>query len=717
MSKKIFALIVSCFCIALLSQAKEPSQRERCDKAVKLMLADKYDEAEVILKKLTDEKCAEAFYHLGVLRYNTGKHAQAVECFQQASALGNYDGKYQLGLMKLSGTHTPKDLKGGVALLDEVVTVIIDRQMLYEIANTISNYAGDSFEEYAIKAYKKSAAPNGDEKGHVRSQFILGEMMKKKAANFKEEPKTETKNFKSMDDFLKSLEPTGKAKIYQQMYYYFELAAMQDYSDAWFALGICYEEGLGIPQPDLKRSKLCFLAAERCAPRNSTEFNIGLLSRRLGEHEDAKKYFRMAANANHTEAMYFTALYCEEDQNYQEARHYLNMALKHNASPKHHIYNLIGSMDFHGYGAAPEPQNKIDAYDNFLKAAEDGSPDAMYQLSEMYRRGIVVKKDLAKADEYLKKAIATNIPFERKFVGDKYPEETPETDKQNTGKSPLEKAIDRHAEKIEKVTGVNPRELLAQLNGTPEVTEQLKMIKVRIPASCKLPGWDFDADAAVKEIDSQLAMSRDGDYLLKDEKFDKYPVEENLAAPNPTIRYINHVSAQELTNYMESKKFAKCSPEVIKKYVQQVFGDDNTDKLQCKAWIINDNLHLLFIVDYSGRWNMHYYHFATKIGNIWIVLPGTSTLPTIDNAATANGFAMRDPHALNNICVELEDTYGRDFDSITTDLLLKAAKNGCPEAYYNLAVLYKKRRNDKESKKYSDLFEKAVKASKDVKKK
>ena len=114
---------------------------------------------------------------------------------------------------------------------------------------------------------------------------------------------------------------------------------------------------------------------------------------------------------------------------------------------------------------------------------------------------------------------------------------------------------------------------------------------------------------------------------------------------------------------------------------------------------------------------MHYYHFATKIGNFWIVLPGTSTLPTIDNAATANGFAMRDPHALNNICVELEDTYRRDFDSITTDLLLKAAKNGCPEAYYNLAVLYKKRRNDKESKKYSDLFEKAVKASKDVKKK
>ncbi|MBO5765515.1 MAG: sel1 repeat family protein, partial [Lentisphaeria bacterium] len=515
-----------------------------------------------------------------------------------------------------------------------------------------------------------------------------------------------------MDEFLKQFEPTGKEKICQQMYYYLELAAMQDYSDAWFALGLCYEAGLGIPEPDLKRAKLCFLAAERCAPRSSIEFNIGLLSRRLGEHEDAKKYFRMAANANHTEAMYFTALYCEEDQNYQEARHYLNMALKHNVSPKHHIYNLIGSMDFHGYGAAPEPQNKIDAYDNFLKAAEDGSPDAMYQLSEMYRRGVIVEKDLAKADEYLKKAIATNIPFERKFVGDKYPEETPETDKQNTGKSPLEKAIDQHDKKIVKRTGVTPQELLAQLNGPLEETEQLKMIKVKTPSSCKLPGWDFDADAVDKKIDSQLAMSRGGDHLLKDENFDKYPVEENLAAPNPTIRYINHVSAQELTNYMESKKFAKCSPEVIKKYVQQVFGDDNTDKLQCKAWIINDNLHLLFIVDYSGRWNMHYYHFATKIGNIWIVLPGTSTLPTIDNAATANGFAMRDPHALNNICVELEDAYGRDFDSITTDLLLKAAKNGCPEAYYNLAVLHKNRKKIKEAEKYTALFEKAIKAKK-----
>ncbi|MBO5644888.1 MAG: sel1 repeat family protein [Lentisphaeria bacterium] len=717
MSKKIFALIVSCFCIALLSQAKEPSQRERCDKAVKLMLADKYDEAEIILKKLTDEKCAEAFYHLGVLRYNTGKHAQAVECFQQASALGSYDGKYQLGLMKLSGTHTPKDLKGGVALLDEVITVIIDREKLYEIANAIAYHAGDAYKEYSRKAYKKAAEPDGEEKGHVRSQFILGAELKEEAENYKEELKPEKKDFKSMDEFLKQFEPTGKEKICQQMYYYLELAAMQDYSDAWFALGLCYEAGLGIPEPDLKRAKLCFLAAERCNPRNSIEFNIGLLSRRLGEHEDAKKYFRMAANANHTEAMYFTALYCEEDQNYQEARHYLNMALKHNVSPKHHIYNLIGSMDFHGYGAAPEPQNKIDAYDNFLKAAEDGSPDAMYQLSEMYRRGIAVSKDNAKADEYLKKAIATNIPFERKFVGDKYPVNEPEADKKSAKKPALDNAIANHMKKLEKMTGANLQDLLAQLAGNTTSDTPVEMIKVPTPASCKLAGWDFDPAKIEEQIDANLALSRSGDHCLKDENFDKYPVEENLAAPNPTIRYINHVSAQELTNYMESKKFAKCSPEVIKKYVQQVFGDDNTDKLQCKAWIINDNLHLLFIVDYSGRWNMHYYHFATKIGNIWIVLPGTSTLPTIDNAATANGFAMRDPHALNNICVELEDTYGRDFDSITTDLLLKAAKNGCPEAYYNLAVLYKKRRNDKESKKYSDLFEKAVKASKDVKKK
>ncbi|MBO5991073.1 MAG: sel1 repeat family protein, partial [Lentisphaeria bacterium] len=508
MSKKIFALIVSCFCIALLSQAKEPSQRERCDKAVKLMLADKNDEAEIILKKLTDEKCAEAFYHLGVLRYNTGKHAQAVECFQQASALGSYDGKYQLGLMKLSGTHTPKDLKGGVALLDEVITVIIDREKLYEIANAIAYHAGDAYKEYSRKAYKKAAEPDGEEKGHVRSQFILGAELKEEAENYKEEPKPEKKDFKSMDEFLKQFEPTGKEKICQQMYYYLELAAMQDYSDAWFALGLCYEAGLGIPEPDLKRAKLCFLAAERCAPRSSIEFNIGLLSRRLGEHEDAKKYFRMAANANHTEAMYFTALYCQEDKNYKEARYYINMALKHNPATKHPFYNLLGSMDFHDKGVAPSPQNKINAFNNFLKAAEDGSPDAMYQLSEMYRRGITVPKDNAKADEYLKKAIATNTPFERKFVGDKYPVNEPEADKKSAKKPALDNAIANHMKKLEKMTGANPQDLLAQLAGNTTSDTPVEMIKVPTPASCKLAGWDFDPAKIEEQIDANLALSR-----------------------------------------------------------------------------------------------------------------------------------------------------------------------------------------------------------------
>jgi TPR repeat protein len=193
-------------------------------------------------------------------------------------------------------------------------------------------------------------------------------------------------------------------------------------------------------------------------------------------------------------------------------------------------------MDFHGYGAAPEPQNKIDAYDNFLKAAEDGSPDAMYQLSEMYRRGIAVPKDNAKADEYLKKAIATNTPFERKFVGDKYPVNEPEADKKSAQKSALDNAIANHMKKLEKMTGANPQDLLAQLAGNTTSDTPVEMIKVPTPASCKLAGWDFDPAKIEEQIDANLALSRSGDHCLKDENFDKYPVEENLAAPNPTIR-------------------------------------------------------------------------------------------------------------------------------------------------------------------------------------
>ena len=64
MSKKIFAVIVYCFCITFLAQTNEQSPKEQCDRAVKLMLSDKYDEAE-------------AYYNLAVLHKNRKKIKEA----------------------------------------------------------------------------------------------------------------------------------------------------------------------------------------------------------------------------------------------------------------------------------------------------------------------------------------------------------------------------------------------------------------------------------------------------------------------------------------------------------------------------------------------------------------------------------------------------------------------------------------------------------------
>ena len=700
----LFFLIISC---AAFGVEKEPSMHELCRKAIELMIKKQNKEAESILQKLASQNYPEAFYHIGVLRFNAGNKKEASKLFEKAASQGSYNAKYQLGIMKLYGNGIPADVKGGIKLLDEVVNVLEDRKILFDIGVSILQ-CGRQWQKYAIKAWKKAAQPDDNDKGHHLAQFLLGELYMEMAQKQKAD-KTVPAPGKddSIESYLKKISSSKPDDLYKQAYHYFELSAKQDHSDAWFGLGIMYWEGSGIDAPDIKRAKLCFLAAERCAPRAEIELNIGMASKKLGEDADAKKYFKMAADAKNPVAMYWFADYLCQEKKYAEARRYLDLALKHNIHDPVAVFTHLASLDFHEQGVAPSPQNKINAFNNFMKAAKAGNADSMYQISEMYRRGIGTAKDAAKADMWLNKAIAGKKKFTRHFVGDplKVKERAP---KEKTKEpSVLSQSINSHTKKLEQMTGCNIPE---QLSGGDEQDNcKFELSRISLPESCRLAGWDFDTDILENKLAEKRAFSRDGDFRIKTDEFDKYPLEENLMFPNPSVRYINSYYAKNFIQYMKKKNFAECSIEETLTYLKQQMPE-TTEQITAKAWQINDKIRVLFIEDFTGRWEMRYYHCIIKINGKWQVLPGKNMPPDIQSMSMIHGVTVNDAAALNNCAANLEYEDDEHYNKIAKSMLLKSAMLGCTEAYLNLAVFHLNRKNKAEARKYKKLYDEAVRA-------
>ena len=136
---------------------------------------------------------------------------------------------------------------------------------------------------YAAEPVKEEAAPPEPESGgNAEAQFLFGVYC------------------------MEKLQDEEKA------YRYLELAAVQNYRDAWMYLGKCYFQRGNIHPSYLLWSKLCYMAAERIKADAVAEFSIGLAEGLSGNLPEFKRWMTLAAEKGHEKAK--NALASEELQ-------------------------------------------------------------------------------------------------------------------------------------------------------------------------------------------------------------------------------------------------------------------------------------------------------------------------------------------------------------------------------------------------------------------
>ena len=145
-------------------------------------------------------------------------------------------------------------------------------------------------------------------------------------------------------------------------------AELEGDTEAWWDIGVCYRDGLGVKK-DMKK---------------------------------ALQWFEKAANRNYDNAcvslgdLYYYGQ--EVKQDYKKAFELYSRALRRNLPDAQY---RLGLCNYLGHGTK---QNKTLAVEWFKKAADQLEPNSQYMLGECYEKGEGVKKDLAKAKEYYKKA-------------------------------------------------------------------------------------------------------------------------------------------------------------------------------------------------------------------------------------------------------------------------------------------------------------------------
>lgn len=128
-------------------------------------------------------------------------------------------------------------------------------------------------------------------------------------------------------------------------------------------------------------------------------FNLGNIYYDAESYNEAKKWYRAAANDGHLGAQEcFGAIYAGGiggDENNMMAILYNQKAAKQGSVT---AQNSLGRLYLHNLN------DYNTAYSCFKKAANKGDKEAMQNLADMYRQGWGVKKDLAEADKWYNKS-------------------------------------------------------------------------------------------------------------------------------------------------------------------------------------------------------------------------------------------------------------------------------------------------------------------------
>lgn len=268
---------------------------------------------------------------------------------------------------------------------------------------------------------------------------------------------------------------------------------------------------------------------------------------------------------------------------------------------------------------------------------------------------------------------------------------------------------------IERHFGTKARKTLDQTLQRKEIQKKGKMIRMPQPENLRMSGWIFEKEKAVAKLHEQLIKNRDGIYCLFSEEFSKQPLQKNLAALNPSIRWINSNYEDAFLKVMNKSIYQKMSQKetdsIIKKMNPAQLGTDKKNQL----WKIGGKLHFNVCTDYNGRWQLRYYQFII-VGKTGVFqLASFETPPSAEEADMIYGVSQTNLDSLNNLGIYFARSMESGLNGNTEDAELLFQTLMQKKHYagtYNLGVLYQEQGKKELAEKYFKLAEEFKKQKK-----
>ena len=278
-------------------------------------------------------------------------------------------------------------------------------------------------------------------------------------------------------------------------------------------------------------------------------------------------------------------------------------------------------------------------------------------------------------------------------------------EKKNQGNS-LQKHIQSHLEASDKMLGTNAREVLAEIKKLPKIKKDLKMIRLPQPEKIRMSGWIYDHQAVEQKLSKELWTGRMGFQQLVTDEFKQEPLQSNLVAPNPTIRYINATYVEELEKALNKSIFKKLSQKETDTLIKKIEPFQVNENAENKTWKLNDSLYFNIFSDFSGRWQMRYYQFIMKNGDKVFFIAQFGNPPAQEDADMILGVSRFDNDCINNLAVkyasgEMDIVERNDDEAEELFKLLEQHKHAI--GTYNLAIFYQQRGKNELAEKYFKL--------------
>lgn len=210
-----------------------------------------------------------------------------------------------------------------------------------------------------------------------------------------------------------------KGRIEKAVLYYIKAAERND-ARGQYLLGLCYNEGYGVPSDGDKSLHWISLSAEQgYLPAQFFLGQVYFMRRWVGDDQKAFTYYREAALQGHTEAQYnvgwcyFSGFGVEPDND--EAFRWIRKSAEKGYSKAQEGMGLA-----YYFGDRGMEQDYKLAANWFERAAEQGELLSQFYLATLYFYGMGVEADTVKAFSWYKESAERGYMWSQNKMGDIY---------------------------------------------------------------------------------------------------------------------------------------------------------------------------------------------------------------------------------------------------------------------------------------------------------